>query len=320
MKRRILALVLATAMVALSGCSWFGNRIRIGTAGMGGVYNNFGSSLASIIKENTDETEVEAKATAGSAANLRLLSEGYLELAIAQADLTSEAYTGTGDFKESGKYDGYSAIASLYTEACQIVVKADSDIDSVDKLMGKKVGIGEEESGTEKNAKQILSVYGISDSMLTEENLNYTDSAKKLESGEIDAFFCTAGANVTVIDELSKHCAVKLVSIDGSAAEKLKKAYSYYMDYTIPANTYNGQTQDVKTVGVKSLLLASDKLDEDKVEKITSLVFSNKDTLEYSISTSLELEEKTSAQGVPIPFHKGAAKYYSSKGIEVKTN
>lgn len=312
--------MLATAMAALSGCSLFGSRIRIGTAGIGGVYNNFGSSLAEIIKENTDEKEVEAKATAGSAANVRLLSEGYLELAIAQADIISEAYNGTGEFKESGKYDGYSAVAALYTEACQIIVKADSDIDSVDGLMGKTVSIGEKESGTEKNAKQILSVYGINDSMLKEENLNYADSAKKLETGEIDAFFCTAGANVTVIDELSEHCDIKLVAVDGSASDKLKKAYSYYMDYTVPANTYKGQTKDVKTVGVKSVLLASDKLEEEKVEKITTLVFSNADTLEYTISTDLELEEKTSVEGVPIPFHKGAAKYYSSKGIEVKTN
>lgn len=316
MKKKIIALLLATFLVMLSGCSNFGNKLRIGTASRGGVYNEFGSSLAQVINENIDQ-EAEAKTTAGSAANLRLLSQDYLDFAIAQADVVNEAYNGTGSFKESGAYKGYSAIAGLYTEACQIVVKADSGIASVDELMGKNVSIGEKESGTERNAKQILSVFGLNDSMLKQVNMNYTDSANALMSGEIDAFFCTAGAKVTVIDKLSEKCPINILPVDGNSAQKLKRAYSFFMDYTIPANTYQGQTSDIQTVGVKSILVVSNKVSEDTVEKITSLIFSNSSELEYAMPTDFELKEKTSVEGVPIPFHKGAANYYSSKNINV---
>ena len=107
--------------------------------------------------------------------------------------------------------------------------------------------------------------------MVKEENFNYADSAKALVSGEVDALFWTVGINATVVEELSRQCDIKLLSIDKEASDKLKSAYSY-IDCKVDGNTYNGQTKDVNTV-----------------------------------------------TGVNIPFHSGAAEYYSEKGIEVKT-
>ena len=131
----------------------------------------------------------ETKTTAGSVANLRLISDGYIDLAIVQADLLSDAYNATGTFADKKYQKGYKAVASLYTEACQIVVPADSDIQSMDDLEGKKVCIGEEESGTEQNALQILNAYGLNERLVDTVNLNYTDAAKKLKSGDIDCIF-----------------------------------------------------------------------------------------------------------------------------------
>ena len=44
-------------------------------------------------------------------------------MAIAQNDMTNDAYYGEGNFAGGDKYRGYSAIATLYDEACQIVVR-----------------------------------------------------------------------------------------------------------------------------------------------------------------------------------------------------
>lgn len=317
MKKKLFAFLLSAVIILACGCT-AGNTLRIGTAGIGGIYNEFGTSLSKLAADN-GSLEIDVKTTTGSAANVRLLSKGYIDLAIAQSDIINDAYNGSGTFSKNGAYDGYYAVAGLYTEACQIVVKADSKIESVGDLQDKKVGIGEKESGTEQNAAQILAAYGLSDNMLYTVNLDYTESAKQLASGEIDAFFCTVGANTTIIDELSKQCNIRLLSIDESQASRLKSAYSFYTDCTIPANTYNGQDKDVKTLGVKSVLLANNKVSDEQVEKLTKLIFDHSDDLQYTVSAHLELDEKTAVEGISIPFHKGAAAYYSSKGIEVKT-
>ena len=80
------------------------------------IIHTFADTFSDIAQSDEDY-KMEVKTTAGSAANLRLLSENYVQLAIAQADLTNDAYYGTGIFEEK-EYQGYSAIAGLYTEAC----------------------------------------------------------------------------------------------------------------------------------------------------------------------------------------------------------
>ena len=53
--------------------------------------------------------------------------------------MLSDAYNATGAFTDKKYQKGYKAVASLYTEACQIVVRNDSGITSVDDLINKTV-------------------------------------------------------------------------------------------------------------------------------------------------------------------------------------
>ena len=256
--KKIVTLFLSLSLVFAVGCgNVSATSIRFGSAAVGGMYSAFANAYTQIVSQDDESLQFSVRSTAGSAANIRLLSDGYIQMAIAQADLTDDAYHGTGDFNKKPLH-GYSAVAALYTEACQIVVRADSDIHSVDDLLGKKVSIGEEESGTERNAKQIFEVYGLSDELVNCENLDYTQAAEALVSGKIDAMFCTAGVQTTVIEELTRQCGIRLLSIDETHIRKLMAAYDFYMPYTIPVYTYSGQSEETTTVGVKSLLLVSD--------------------------------------------------------------
>ena len=146
--------VLCLALL-LTGCSYQTKTIRFGAADIGGMYYTVANAYAGLASEESSDLKFEVKNTAGSAANLRLLSGNYIDLGIAQADLVRAAYEGTGSFSDN-RQQGYRAIAGLYTEACQIVVRADSDIRTLNDLQGKTVSIGASESGTEQNATEIL--------------------------------------------------------------------------------------------------------------------------------------------------------------------
>ena len=258
MKKKWTAALLAGILLAallLSGCSQAKTvkRLRFGAAGEGGIYREFGERFAALQNE-TDNGTIELRATAGSAANLRLLTGEYLQLAIAQADLAQDAYNQTGIFEDEEEIRGFGAVAALYTEACQVIVRADSDIQSIEDLQGKTVSIGAEESGSEQNALQILSAYGLTDRLVETVNLNYEDAAAQLKAGKIDAVFITAGIPSPVVTELAGECGVRLLNVDGAAAQRLRSAYSAYSEVTIPAGTYPGQTADAHTVGVKAVL------------------------------------------------------------------
>lgn len=317
MKKKI-CLLLCLCLLFITGCSQIGKAIRFGAADVGGMYYPFASAFTGLVAKDNADYQFEVKTTAGSAANLRLLSGGYIELGIAQNDFIDDAYNGTGIFKGK-QYQGYKAIASLYAEACQIVVRADSDIETLNDLQGKVVSIGAEESGTENNARQILKMSGLTSELVNMEQLDYTDAADKLASGEIDAFFCTAGVTTSVIEELARSCGIRLISVDENCREKLLKAYPFYSKYTIPSGTYTGQETDVQTLAVQSVLLASDKLSSETVKDLTAALYAHTGDLQYATSLNLQLDASSATQGITIPFHPGAAAYYEEQGITVPT-
>lgn len=313
--KRVISILTCLCLLMTTGCSRQ-ETIRFGAAGVGGMYYPFANAFTELASKDETGINWKVKSTAGSAANLRLLSDNYIELGIAQADLIEDAYYGKGTF-HSGKYRGYKAVASLYPEACQIVVRKDSDITSLDDLEGKNVSVGEEESGTERNATQILEMCGLPDNLVNTKNLDYIDAADQLAEKKIDAFFCTAGICTTVIEELTKECDIRLLEIPESCRQKLKKAYSFYDDYVIPAGTYSGQTEDIQTISVQSVLLASSTLSEKTVQKLTASLFKHIKDIQYSISINLQLTPQEAVKGITIPFHPGAETYYKLEGVEL---
>ena len=104
--------------------------------------------------------------------------------------------------------------------------------------------------------------------------------------------------------------------MDGAAAQRLQSAYSAYSGVTLPAGTYPGQTEEVQTVGVKAVLLASDELPAKQVQQLTELLFSSREALEEQLGLALD-PETDAVEGVGIPFHAGAAAWYKQAGITV---
>lgn len=314
MKKKALFILLCLLTAVMSGCGR--DSIKFGTSGAGGVYGEIATSLADKIQKDTDDMKFDVRVTAGSAANVRLLSQNYLDVAIAQADIIDNAYYGTGTFRKS--YRDYAAVAGLYTEPCQIVVSADSDIYTINDLEGKRVSVGEAESGTEQNATQILETYGMNKSFVNEINLNYGEACEKLKSGEIDAFFCTLAAGSSVIKNLAAEHDIRLIPLSDTAIQRLLEAYNFYTEYTIQKGTYPNQSEDVTTIGVTAVLLANEKMDKERVKTITEILFRNQAAINAAVSPNLELDPETAVKGITIPFHEGALEYYRESGIVVQ--
>lgn len=157
----------------------------------------------------------------------------------------------------------------------------------MDGLQGKTVSVGENESGTELNAEQILAVSGLTDKLIDKVHLDYTEAAEQLADGKIDAFFVTAGAETTVISELSKQCEIHLLELDESTRRQTFKFLHFLYGIRDSKGTYNNQTEDIHTVGVKAVLLVSDKLPEKTVKALTKTLFENKQELQYALPVNI---------------------------------
>lgn len=295
------------------------NTVRFGTGSQGGTYYKYGEALSTLAQSN-GKTSVQVKNTAGSAANIRLVKEGFLDMAIVQSDLLNDAYYGKGAFAESGAYTGYAAVAALYTETCQIVVRADSEIVTVNDLQSKRVSVGEKESGTLQNATQILSVAGMNVSDVEASYLSFADSAKALKSGEIDAFFCTALIMMPVMEELTASVQIRLVGLDDIMIKRLMSNYSGYTQTCVEAGTYNGQSEDIQTVGVKAVLVASNSTSDEKVEEILGIISDNSEELNDTCKLGNEFSMEFAVSDITVPFHKGTKAFYERNGLTVNTD
>ncbi len=304
--KQILAVAAAVLLTLPSGCTKR-DELRIGTGNAGGTYYSYGTGLCESLRADDKPLKLKICETAGSAANIRLIEDGYLGIAFAQSDMLCDAYNGTGIFKD--KHTGFSAVAGLYWETCQIVVPASSEINLVSDLYGKRVSLGEKESGVLQNAKRILFAYGLNEDMIKAQYLSFNDSAEAMKNGTIDAFFCTAGAPTPAVTKLSETMPVKLLPIDHAQAERIINEYGGYTMGSVRADTYNGLEQDVPVLEMKNVLIASNELEAETVRKLTEGVLKYQD---FSIEEAVA--------DVPIGFHKGAAEYYKDNGIEVAVN
>ena len=100
----------------------------------------------------------------------------------------------------------------------------------------------------------------------------------------------------------------------------MTRTYKFYTETVIPAGTYNGQESDVTTLAVQSVLLASDKLQEEQVYNITAALFKEKDAINGAVPVELDLREDKAVESITIPFHPGAAQYYKECGIAIEAD
>ena len=318
--------VILLCCILLFGCfsACTGNRvkIKIGTGSEQGSYYSYATNLAMITK---DDADMKVMATAGSAANVRLLQKGFVDAAIVQNDILYSASEGSGIFDDSDFETplNFSAVSGLYTECIQVVVLKDSDINSIDDLAGKKVSVGEAESGVIQNAEQILNLYGITFQDIESYNLSFELSRDALKNEEIDAFFITAGAPTQAINDLAKEMPIRILSFSDSEIERIRNRYPFYFSVTIPAETYEGMKEDVQTIGVRAVLVVSNKMKKETVKILTEkvLMYSSELT-SYAVTDEVFVvsDVRDAVSFIPIAFHPGAVEYYNSQGLSVEEN
>ena len=314
----ILTLIMALSLVA---CGNSGEeepvRMRFVTGGSSGTYFAFGGNIAQHATNNAG-IEVLALEGSGSKANCQELQAGNAELAFCQSDVMAYAYEGTNLFATEGKIDNFSTVAALYMEQVQIVT-LDPNIKTVADLKGKRVSIGATGSGVYFNAVDILGAYGMTEADIIPTYQGFGDSANSLKDGQIDAAFVVAGAPTTAIVDLATTKTTYIVELEDEYITKLLAASPYYAKAVIPAGTYNGQTKDATTVAVGAVILVRNDVPEEAVYALTADIFDNAASLVSTHPKYGELSLDFGASITSVPYHAGAAKYFTEKGFTVPT-
>jgi TRAP transporter TAXI family solute receptor len=291
-------------------------QLSIATGGTGGVYYPMGGGLAEIINRHVDGHAASAEVTGGSVENMALIATGDADLAIALGDTVHQAQTGTGRF--SGRQLGMiRGLAALYMNLVQIVTLADSGIDSLQGLKGKRVSVGAPGSGTEVNASAILAANGMSYEDFSAQRLNFNETADALANGDIDAGFWSVGAPTSSILNLATTRPARLIALS-DAEIAASRAYSpIFVRAVIPGGTYPGVQGDVPVLGIPNVLVASAAMPDELAYDITRALFQQIEQLRAVHPAARQTTVEFTLETLPVPLHPGAIRYYEEIGAQV---
>ncbi len=328
----LLAAGFAVAMAGLSAGLRAQDEIRfftIGTGASSSTYFLTGALLGNIISNPLGSRPCDrggscgvpgliavAQSTQGSVENMRRVGAGNMDSGLSRANIADWAYSGTWIFEGETAIDNLRAIANLYPEEMHIVVRADSGITSVAGLKGRRVSLGEEQSGTRFEALLALRYFGLTADDLEPVYMTPGHAADLLEVGVLDAFFVIASAPVAAVAELARRVEIRLLPIAEEKAIEMVREHPYFATAAIPVGAYEGVPLTA-TIGIDTIWVTSAEMDAELIYGVTRSLWHerNRDLIDEGHPKGLFIDQSLALSGVGIPLHPGAERYYREAGL-----
>jgi uncharacterized protein len=301
------ALLLTSLAVLIAGCRAAPpvDQLTIAGGGEHSVYQALGNALAGAARQQWG-IPVQVMRTAAAEQNVTLVATGRAQLGFARVDVAALAIAGDPPFPGVAPV---MALAGLYDDYVQVVVRADSGIQRLADLAGRTVSIDEPGSGTEVLAARLFQVARLAPDAVHLRQLPIAEAAGALRARRIDAFIVAGGVPMQDISRLAAALPVRLLSLAGELPELQRRYGQYYQPRSIPAGTYR-LGAEVQTIGILNILVVSPTLPDETAYRLTELLFAARADLVAAHPEARRLDSRAALETIPIDLHPGAVRYY----------
>ncbi|MGC8924680.1 MAG: TAXI family TRAP transporter solute-binding subunit [Calditerrivibrio sp.] len=328
MMKKLFVLFL-TIFVLLIGNNSFADdkNLIIATATPGGTYYPVGVAIGTLISIKLKASygiQATAINSAGSGENISMMKKKEADLALLQSLFAHEAYSGEGMYAGKPERD-FRAITMLWQNVEHFPILKEyvktGTITDLHNLKGKPFSIGKRGSGTEGSGRAILKSLGFDvDKEFKLEYLDYNQSVEAMMDKRVGAANIPAGVPASAITQLYAQLGEKgavVLDFTDEQLGKIRAKYPIWTRYVIKKGTYPGQTKDINTIGQPNILVVRKDLSEETVYLVTKTVFENLQFLSNIHPATKELSLKEALDGLPVPLHPGAYKYFKEKGLSI---
>ena len=289
--------------------------LSMGTAPVGGAFPVVGGAIAEVLNNHKDSIDwkVQAKGTKGSQENIRRLQQGEMQLGMSNAAISYFAARGEGSWKK--EYD-IRSICTLAPNVALFITRADSGIQSISDLKGKRVITGPAGAGFQMFIEPILNEHGVEWSEITSLNATQSGAVDQLGDSSADAAFLGGAVPTGSITQAASTFDVHYVPLDADVRQKLIDKYPFFYPATIPAGTYKGLDSDYDGLNVGSMhLITSASQDEELIYQLTKTIWNNRAEVAEKHPAGKALNEKNVARDTGVEYHPGAVRFYKEEGI-----
>lgn len=274
-----------------------------------GEYNRIATILADALERGGMPSN--AIISSGSKENISLLLGGKADLVLVQNNVAAHAHLGTGPFEADGPFYELRALASLFPEPIHVIVAADSDINSLADLRGKRVEIGRPRSGARHTTIALMEAAGLKlDDLEAIQEAGLKNGLKLLQQGDIDAVIATIGAPAAALQRAAAAGNIRLLPLTPAERDAMVARGKVYVPAVMPPSTYPGQREPVPTVAVTALLAGRDGLPPAEVKRILSTLFEKIDFVSAGSAAGSLITTATARAGLSIPLHPAALAFF----------
>lgn len=292
--------------------------IIIGTAIAGGSMYPIGLSIAEIWNDDFGDVGIRASAqtTSGAIENLDMLGKKEIHFGMLNNINGVPAWEGTGNW-EGKPFREMGVVTKLYDSMhLEAVLSKFYKTGNVRDLEGLTYNVGAVGSGISFEEDLILNILGIKPGQIT--NLNKEQASIAIQDGRIDALNVSAAQpDPTLVQLIMSGVDIKVLNHSEEDCNKLNSIIDVYFYGKIPANTIPGITEDLPAIAQPAFLVARKDLDENLVYQLTKSLFKDPTRLQKAYSAMKDFKIETALEGIKLPLHPGAARFYLENGIEI---
>jgi TRAP transporter TAXI family solute receptor len=285
-------------------------RISIIAGASSGSWYLVAGGMAKVINKYVPGVEATAE-PGGGAENIIRVANKEVTFGMVMSDNLYYAIKGTREFKEA--YPNILAIYGGHDNPMKLLTRADSGINSVADLKGKKVGMGHPGSAQAIASAADLETLGLKvDKDFKAMWLNPGEIADALQDKTIDAGFMYIADPSGAMVDLTTKIPIKFINYD---VDKIVQAHPYWYKTKLKAGTYKGQDGDYFCQGANVVLVTHKDTDPELVYQVTKALLEHVDEVAEAHRAGKEWNLQGATRGIATPYHPGAAKYLKEKGV-----
>ena len=310
-RRRLFAAVAVGAGIAMTAGMAEAQQVRLMSGPQGGSWYPLGGAIANI----ADKAGIGVQVLPGAGiANVLAVSLGRADLGFGNSISTVDGVAGRPPFEEVA--ENVCNVATLYPQYFQIVVNADSGIDSIEDARGKSVAIQPVGNTAEAISAQLFEVYGMTYEDLGRVSfVSYTDAVSLMKDNNAQMFTLGTTVPASAVMDLASSRSIKLIELPEDTFEAMRELNPGYSKLTIPAGSYPGQDADVDVVGYATHVIARCDLDEDIVYKLLEGMVEDMEDLVAIVRVMGDTTVEVMAEDTGVPMHPGATRFYQDRGV-----
>ena len=291
-------------------------QIGFATTSSSSGWYSFYASLATMANRESGVMNVSVIETGGAADSQAMVHAGQAEMGIANFLALPSMMAGTGEWEGRGN-DSLRAIAILSATPNVLAVHADSGIESIEDLAGKRINPGGLGTATEAVTLALFEQMGIEPDW---QLAGMSDAADFFRDRRIDGFFKTSGAidqPDSLIEELQATIDITIVGFSREQAQIVEES-GLALTFEVPAGVYANQPEPVISKGLAyGYFGRADSLTEQMAYDLASATFGSGDEMVaiYPGGNPPDFVELTLASTIPL--HAGVVRYFTEQGIVV---